>query len=173
VSEGDASFEQAYARAIAMLAARARSSRDLRKRLVDKGVDPSVADKVIARLIDRKLLDDGAYAESRARASLSRGRSSRRVLNDLASKGVDRSVASAALGSAMGERGEDERAVCERAAQKKLRSLTRAEPAERRQKLYAFLARQGFASDVVRAVVRAALAADGAAATEDEPVADD
>lgn len=72
-------------------------------------------------------------------------------------KGVAREVAGAAVRQVLADEGTDELAVAVRAAEKKLRSLARAEPLARRQKLYAFLARQGYAAEVVRRTLRAVL----------------
>ena len=75
----------------------------------------------------------------------------------LANNGVARDVADAAIAQVLDEEGTDEHAVALRAAQKKLRSLARLDPQARRQKLYGFLARQGYPADVVRRVLRAVL----------------
>ncbi len=146
----DDGYRRVYSRALSMLAARARLAKDLRKKLLDKGEEAAIIDRVIARLIEQKFLDDRAYAAAKARSSVAKGRSSRRAAMELAHKGIDRSTAAVVVAEALDERGEDEKALCERAARKKLRSLSREEPADRRRKLWAFLARQGFSGDAVR-----------------------
>ena len=72
-------------------------------------------------------------------------------------RGVARDVADGAIRQVFEAEGTDEAAVAERAARKKLRSLARVEPVARRQKLYAFLARQGYPGDIVRRTMRAVL----------------
>jgi regulatory protein len=161
-------LDRVYARAVAMLAARGRSAKELRERLVEKGEDSALVDEAIAKLLSQRLLDDSAYAGAKARSSLSKGRSTRRAVIELERKGVDRDTAKEAIAGAMVERGEDELSVCERAARKKLRALTRATPDERRQKLYGFLARQGFSSESVRKVLSKVLTRAG----EEAPIED-
>lgn len=161
----DEGYKRVFNRAMAMLAARARSSRDLRKKLIDKGEEAPLVDRAIARLLELGYLDDRAYAASKARSSVARGRSPRRAAMELAHKGVDRETASAVVAEALDERGEDAVAVCERAARKKVRSLAKEEPADRRRKLWGFLARQGFSGDVVRKVLDRVL--------REEPASDD
>jgi regulatory protein len=164
-------LERVYARAVAMLAARARSSRDLRAKLLQKGEEPALVDRAIARLIEQRFLDDSAYASARARSALARGRSTRRAVMELEHKGIDRAAAREALSGAMTERGEDETAVCERAARKKLRALEGASPEDRRRKLHGFLARQGFGADAVRTVLARVLSP--AAGSDEAPCEDD
>ncbi|MFO0558412.1 MAG: regulatory protein RecX [Polyangiales bacterium] len=166
----DEGFKRVYSRALAMLAARARLARDLRRKLIDKGEEAATVDAVIKRLLEQKFLDDRAFAAAKARSSVARGRSSRRAALELTHKGIDRETASTVVAEALDERGEDESAVCERAARKKLRSLSAAEPAERRRKLWAFLARQGFSGDAVRKALRAVL--DAAPSVEGDLAAD-
>ena len=48
------------------------------------------------------------------------------------------------------EEGVDQRAVVEEAARRKLRSLLKLDPAVRRRRLYAFLARRGYDGDDIR-----------------------
>ncbi|WP_438017807.1 regulatory protein RecX [Sorangium sp. So ce315] len=148
--------QRTYERALRLLSFRARSARELEKRLIEKGEPREHVATAIARLCANGLLDDARYAEAKARSGIvGKPRSRRRIEQDLARKGVARDVADAAIRQVMADEGTDEAAVAERAARKKLRSLARLEPAERRQKLYAFLARQGYAPDVVRRAMRA------------------
>ncbi|WP_437677155.1 regulatory protein RecX [Sorangium sp. So ce131] len=150
--------QKTYDRALRLLSFRARSASELEKRLLEKGEPRDQVTAAIARLTANGLLDDARYAEARARSGIvGKPRSRRRIAQDLARKGVARDVADAAIRQVMADEGTDEAAVAERAARKKLRSLARLDPAEQRQKLYAFLARQGYAPDVVRRALRAVL----------------
>lgn len=154
----DKATEKTYGRALSLLSFRARSASELEKRLIEKGEPREQVAVVIERLAQSGLLDDARYAESRARTSIiGKSRSRRRIQQDLAQRGVARDVADAAIRQVMTEEGTDEASVAERAARKKMRSLGKLDPAEQRQKLYGFLARQGYASDVVRKVIRAVL----------------
>ena len=149
------SAQKTYERALRLLSFRARSARELEKRLIEKGEPREHVTAAIQRLCANGLLDDARFAEAKARAGIvGTPRSRRRIEQDLARKGVARDVADAAIRQVMADEGTDELAVAERAARKKMRTLARLDPAEPRQKLYAFLARQGYAPDVVRRALR-------------------
>lgn len=154
----EGSAQKTYERALGLLSFRARSAKELTKRLREKGEPAAEVERVIARLLANGLLDDARFAEGRARAGIvGKARSRRRIEQDLAQRGVAREVAGAAVQRVLAEEGTDEVAVAERAARKKLRTLSRLDPAAQRQKLYAYLARQGHAADVVRRVMRIVL----------------
>ncbi|HEU4564875.1 MAG TPA: regulatory protein RecX [Gemmatimonadaceae bacterium] len=141
-------------RALNMLAFRARSVRDLRRRLVQKGEPEDVADAAIARLVELGLLDDAAFARQYARSKvLSAGHSRRRLQQELYRKGVAREVAEASIEEVMAEDGVDEEAIIERAARKKLRTLAGLDPDARRRRLYGYLARRGYELDDIRRVM--------------------
>jgi regulatory protein len=140
-----------YDRALNLLAFRARSSAELARSLVRKGEPKELVQRAVARLQEQGLLDDAAFAQSFTRAKVLGARQSRRrVQQGLARKGVARDVTDAAIATVFEEEGVDQRAVVEAAARKKLRSLVTLEPAVRRRRLYAFLARRGYDADDVR-----------------------
>jgi regulatory protein len=145
-----------YDRALNMLAFRARSSAELARLLVRKGEPKELVERAVGRLQEQGLLDDAAFAQSFTRSKVLGARQSkRRVQQGLAKKGVARDVSDAAIATVFEEEGVDQSAVVEAAARKKLRSLVRLEPAVRRRRLYAFLARRGYDADDVRKVMEA------------------
>ena len=140
-----------YDRALNMLAFRARSPHELSRALVRKGEEKAHVDRAIERLKEQGLLDDAAFAQSFTRAKvLGANQSRRRVQQQLARKGVARDVTDAAIDVVFEEEGVDPRAIVEAAARKKMRSLRALEPAVRRRRLYAFLARRGYNGDDIR-----------------------
>ncbi|HEY2066459.1 MAG TPA: regulatory protein RecX [Gemmatimonadaceae bacterium] len=145
-----------YDRALTMLAFRARSSAELARLLVRKGEPKQLVERAVDRLQEQGLLDDAAFAQSFTRAKVLGARQSkRRVQQGLAKKGVARDVSDAAIATVFEEESVDQSAIVEAAARKKLRSLVRLEPAVRRRRLYAFLARRGYDADDVRKVMEA------------------
>jgi regulatory protein len=157
----DRATQKTYDRALNVLSYRHRSAHELRTRLLEKGEPAAQVEVVIARLVANGLLDDARFAEAKARSGmLGKGRSRWRLEHDLAQRGVPREVARAAIAQVLSDEGTDEVGVAERAARKKLRSLSHLPPPEQRQKLYAWLARQGFSPDVVRSALDAVLARD-------------
>jgi regulatory protein len=152
----EAAALKTYDRALNMLAFRGRASKELARSLIRKGEPKELVDRAIERLTEQGLLDDAAFAEAFTRAKvLGAQQSRRRVQQDLARKGVARDVTDAAIATVFDEEQVDQREIVERAARKKLLALRKVEPAVRRRRLYAFLARRGYDSDDIRAAMDA------------------
>jgi regulatory protein len=148
---GAAAQLKVYDRALTILAFRARSSMELARSLVRKGEPKELVERAVARLQEQGLLDDAAIAQSFTRARvLGAQQSKRRVQQELARKGVARDVTDAAIATVFEEEEVDQRAVVEHAARRKLRSLAKLDPAVRRRRLYAFLARRGYDGEDIR-----------------------
>jgi regulatory protein len=141
-------------KALDLLAVRARSARDLRLRLRRAGADDAAISWSIDRLTAQGFVDDGAYARQVARAKVvSGGVSRRKVVTVLRRRGIDAAVADAAIDDTLQEVDLDEEGAALAAARKRLRALASLDPAKRRQRLHAYLARRGYESDVVRRVL--------------------
>jgi regulatory protein len=144
----------AYDRALAMLAVRARAGRELRLALRRKGEAEFAIDYAIERLTAAGFLDDAAYARQFARAKILGARlSRRRVESELIRRGVPRDMAVDAISEVVDEERVDADSLIEDAARRKVRSLGSVAPEVARRRLYAFLARRGFAPDEIRRVV--------------------
>jgi regulatory protein len=149
--EDEAAALRTYDRALSMLAAQARSSRDLERRHIRKGEDPAHVRAAIARLVQAGFVDDAAFARQLARAKLlGAGQSSRRLRQELARRGVARDVADEAVTEVVVEEEIDEFDLAVTAGRKKRRALEGLDAATQRRRLYAFLARRGYDSDVIR-----------------------
>lgn len=145
-----------YDRALKLLGFRARSVAELRRQLLRKGELASDVDAAIARLIDQKLLDDADFARQFARTRLlAAGASRRRIVQELARRGVPRDIADRSISELRESDGLDPSAAARRVAEKKWKSLTRLDDFTRRRRLYAFLARRGFDSDEIKALMNA------------------
>ena len=142
-----------YDRALNLLAFRARSSRELSRRLKEKGASAECIEQVITKLRDAGLVDDADFARQVARSKVSGGASKRRVQQELFKRGVERDVADEAVSEVLADENVDMVAVAERVARKRLPSLTSADPQSRRRRLYAFLARRGHDSETIRTVM--------------------
>jgi regulatory protein len=143
----------AYDRALHLLSFRARSARELERRLIQKGVTPERADRVIAKLREAGLVDDADFARQVARSKVSAGASRRRLHQELFKRGVARDIADEAVDEVLEEENVDEVAVAERIARKRLPSLAGADAPTRRRRLYAFLARRGHDGETIRVVM--------------------
>ncbi len=133
---------KAYDRALGYLSFRARSEHEIRKYLHGKEYSDEVITAVVARLLAMKLLDDAEFARSwiRNRQTL-RPRSKRILQAELTQKGIAPWVISTVLG----EMGEDDQLNAVRAL-----ILKRAARYDSRDKLMAYLARQGFSYDLIK-----------------------
>lgn len=147
-----------YDRALSLLAFRSRSARELRRRLVQKGEVAERVDRTIERLTTAGLLDDAEYARQVARSKLlGQGASKRRLAQELFRRGVARQVADDAIGDVIEDESVDEETVVKGLVRKKLRSLSDEDPVAQRRRLYGFLARRGYSSDVIRRALQAVL----------------
>ncbi len=141
----------AYDRALGILAARDRSSTELRRRLVQKGIEPGPAEVAVARLVEQGVVDDARYARAVVRAkALGAGASRRRVSQELARRGVERGVADEAVAEVWREEEVDQREAAERLARKRLGMMGKLDAQTQRRRLYAFLARRGYDADEIR-----------------------
>ncbi len=134
--------------AVAMLARRPRSEREVRQRLRQRKFEPELVDATVARLFDTKLLDDAEYArswtESRDRQS---PRGSRLIARELRANGVEAAIADDAASAV-----SDEDAAY-RLAARRLRSLAGLERDVFRNRLGGYLQRRGFGWDTCRSTV--------------------
>ncbi|MBK8249460.1 MAG: regulatory protein RecX [Gemmatimonadetes bacterium] len=141
-----------FDKAVALLALRARSARDLRTALRRRGAVATDANAVVEQLQELGLVNDAAFALAVAQGRAgSSGMSRRRVSQVLARKGIDSRLADEAAREVFD--GVDETEAARVIAERRLRSLGRLDQAVRRRRLHAFLARRGFSSDVVRRVL--------------------
>ena len=141
-------------KALDLLAVRARSSRDLGLRLRRAGAGAADILWTIARLEAQGFVDDASYARQVARAkALAGGVSRRRVVTTLRKRGVSAEIAEEAIAATLADVELDEYGAALAVAQKRVRTLRALDAAKRRQRLYAFLARRGYESDVVRRVL--------------------
>src|SRR5512136_1087022 len=91
--EEDPLYEKAKQRAFRLLAVRARSEKELRTKLKERGFDESVVGVVIARLRELKYLDDESFAREWARnLAVNRLLGNRRIEESLREKGIPREL---------------------------------------------------------------------------------
>lgn len=140
--------------AATFLAVRPRSVAETRKRLSHLGYPFALVERVVERLMEMDYLDDAAFArawvESRDRA---RPRGEMALRRELALKGVPRELIDDALVTRLTEAGETDpnRTAADALLERKRPSLEReVEPARRRNRAYALLARNGFDPETCR-----------------------
>ncbi|MGO1053018.1 recombination regulator RecX [Crossiella sp. CA198] len=146
----------AHARDICLrlLTARPRTKSELAQSLTRKGVDPEVAEGVLARLDEVGLIDDAAFAEVWVRSRHAyQGMAKRALSVELRRKGVADEVAAEAV-AAVDPAAEEERA--RELVRKRLRggSLQSADEQTRIRRLVGMLARKGYSEGLAFRVVR-------------------
>jgi len=163
------SFSEALREAaLRLLSVRGRSVQELRGRLLDKAFDSGEVDACLAWLLERRFLDDGAFARAFVRDRIRFSpRSPFLVQRELRDRGVAEHVAREAMESVMEEEDLTPAALAARVAEAwvrkqppvRRRALLGPRFDARREKarrsLYGYLARRGFVGDEARAGLEA------------------
>lgn len=139
--------DKAHMRALDLLARRMRSEWELRDYLKRKEYEPDVIDRTVVRLSARGYVDDKKFAELWvSNRRLLKATSRRRLQQELKQKRVPDAV----IGEVLAEDETDERQVLRQLVAKK-----RTQPRyQDQQKLMAYLMRQGFSYDDVKATMQ-------------------
>ena len=132
-------------KAISLLSYSRMSGKELRSKLVHKGIHPDTADAVTEKLQDLRLLDDAEYAAAVARHYTAKGYGPGRIRAEFSRRGIDRDLWEEALESAP-------------QADEQIDRLVRAklkDPDDRDQvrKVSAALFRRGFSWDEIRSAI--------------------
>jgi regulatory protein len=148
--------------ALTVLAHRARTRQELRRKLRQKGFSTPRVDRCLERLEEKGLLDDAAVAAAFVRDRLRhRPRGKARLVSELRSKGVDSDVASDAIATVFDDEEVTDLALAREAAEAWLarqserlaHALASTGPTPEREKarrrLYGYLARRGFHGDAL------------------------
>ena len=144
----------AYDYGLDLLSARSYTVRNLRRKMQGKGFEAADIDAAIERLTAAGLVDDRKYAYEFARQKVIVGGASiRRARQAMITKGIASAVADDAIAQLQVDEPVDQSAAMERAALKKLRSMTDADTVAMRRRLFGFLARKGYELDDIKRVV--------------------
>jgi len=134
--------------ALKYMSPRPRSEAEVRARLNRHGFDTDTIQQVLARLKERGLVDDIAFARFwRENRENFRPRSRRLIELELKQKGVDAETIAEATA------GVDDEPSAYRAAQRKARSLARLDHSSFRKRLGDFLKRRGFDYELVNRTI--------------------
>ncbi|MBX3296906.1 MAG: RecX family transcriptional regulator [Acidobacteria bacterium] len=144
------SRERTMNRAVRLLAAKPRSVKELRGRLLEKvWTNEEIVDAVIAKLKEYEYLDDERFARDTAASKLRQKPQGRRLLEQAMSrKQLDRETVAAAVDAAFEKHPESE--LIDQAIEKRLRLKGRPESREELKKFYDHLMRQGFGYGLIR-----------------------
>lgn len=152
----DLAYEKGLQKAYRLLAARARSERELRTKLKEKRFDGRTVDRVVARLYELAYLDDEAFARQWARhLAMDKLSGNRRIEISLQEKGVGRAICERVLAEIRQEAPEKE--AIRQLIRKKLKGarLQKQDGREKRRLVQHLLGR-GFAPDLIFEMIREA-----------------
>jgi len=148
-------YTEALNYAVSLLALRARSTGELRQKLLQRHYMEDTADMVIYKLEKEHFVNDEAFAEDYARQLSQRRLGKRRILIELRQKGIDSGMAEEAANQL------DEEETAEGAAQLALKLLKKyareSDSRKAMQKLMAAMARRGYGYDESRHAVETAM----------------
>jgi regulatory protein len=142
----------AYLDGLKMLARRELSEAQIRQRLARKEHDADAIDAAVARLRDERAIDDARVAEAIARTETSiRRRGKLRVRMQIERAGIAKAIAKQAVDAVFDTIDDD--ALIEASLKKRLRGRDTIADDREFQRLYRYLAGQGFESDrILRAL---------------------
>lgn len=152
--EQDKSYDRAMNMALRLLAVRARSVKEIRTKLTDRGVDGPVLEKVIEKLLDLNYLDDSEFAGQWTRhLAFNLLYGNRRIEASLREKGIPEEIIRKAVSENRDELGE--KAAIRRVLNKKIKGLN-AQNLDRKQmaKLARMLAGRGFSTSLIYEALR-------------------
>ncbi|MDO8691123.1 MAG: regulatory protein RecX [Dehalococcoidia bacterium] len=145
----DQEFQEALDAALGYLGPRQRSVWEVRQRLRRSSLDPDLIERIINWLLERRLIDDDAFAGFwiEGRESF-KPRGKRLLRQELRTRGVSPEVVEPHLESL------DEQDSAIRAARKKALELAGADYRTFGLRLGGFLQRRGFSYDIIKTVIR-------------------
>lgn len=146
--------ERCYIAAMRILNHRFNSEAELQRKLSQKEFDAGVIGATIEKLRREKWLDDDRFAASFVRTRVRKGLGRHRISRELSAAGVDGETIARALDESVPD--HDERAAALVSARKRLAVLRRRDDDDSkiREKLVAYLFRQGYDSSLAVDVVR-------------------
>ena len=150
VKDVERSRELTMNRAVRLLAAKPRSIRELRERLLEKlWTNEEIVERVLEKLKEYKYLDDEQFARDVAVSKLrQKPQGKRRLQQTMSQKKLDKEIVDAAIAEAFEKLPESE--LIEQAITKRLRLKGKPETREESKKFYDHLMRQGFGYDLIR-----------------------
>ena len=153
LSPASSPIEKARVQALRLLKFRSRSEAELRIRLGHSGFSSSVVEELLTEFKEKKLLDDAKFAQLFATYRLEAKPMGRRgLLESLRLKGVSGNQATQAVEQAFEEKTELE--MAREAASTRVSHMKGLSPQVVQRRLFGFLGRRGFSTDVIYRVVR-------------------
>ncbi|RMD95235.1 MAG: hypothetical protein D6814_13525 [Calditrichaeota bacterium] len=149
---GAEEVKRALERAYRFLARRARSKKEMQRRLAEYQYPPFIIEQVIEKCESLGYLDDRAFAFQYASDRLlSRPMGKRMLLRELHEKGIPEDIAEAAVEQAFAKTSEEQ--LVRELSNKRLPRLKNLPEPRARQKLVSFLRSRGFDWEIIQSVM--------------------
>jgi len=149
-------YRHALDRAVVFLTARARSKKEVERKLLQCGYLPSTVEMVLLKLETMNILNDADFAAQWVEARGDKLLGKRRIQQELRQKGISQEEADAAI-SSLDDDSQQEQA--NRLAAKLASRYAKDEPRKAAQKLMQALVRRGFDWDLAKQAASSALGA--------------
>lgn len=142
-------YARSWNYALWLLSERMYTGKQIRDKLVGKEVEPDILERVMSKLVASKFVDDEVYAQAYVRSRQSQ-KGPIALRQELFRKGVDQALVAKTLDSLDDESQLD---TASSLLQKNKWRLNKDDPRKNYAKAYAFLARRGFGSDIVKKAI--------------------
>lgn len=142
-------FLAAFSIAVRLLSQRAYTRRVLSEKLQQRGVDQTIADRVVEECERLGYVNDRRFAAAFKKRMTEKGYGSRHVKLTMQKKGFGDEDIAVTFSCPASE--TDEKAAAEKAFKKKLKALERLrDNAKKKEKLYRYLSSRGFSGSMIR-----------------------
>ncbi len=121
---------------------RARSEKEIRDKLKEKGYEASVINEAVEYLTRSKFLDDSLFARLWVESRIKRSIGPKRLEVELKKKGISEATIDKTLSNILKE--YDEEGVIAQIIEHKLKKMSGLEPEKKKARLYGLLLRRGF-----------------------------
>jgi regulatory protein len=146
------SLEKAKNYSFLLLKFRLRSEKEIYQRLKNRRFDEQVIRATISFLKNKEFLDDNLFAKSWIESRLKRPFGLRKIKNELNLKGIDKEIISEQISQIKDKYREED--IVSEIVKSKLAKLKDIEPVKAKRRIYAYLLRRGFSSDVVSEIIK-------------------
>lgn len=148
----DVSYNKARLYAFLLLKFRPRSSKEISQRLKRKKFDPKTIKEVTVYLEEKGFLNDREFTRAWIEARLKRGFGFKRIRRELGLKGIDKEILDSQIHKI--KQHYCEKDTLKQLAEQRWRKLSGVNPQKAKQRLFGYLARRGFAPELIIEEVR-------------------
>lgn len=138
--------------AFLLLKFRLRSEAELLARLKQKGFSQELSQETVNFLKEKEFIDDRVFARGWVASRLKRPYGLRKIKQELLQKGLAKEIIESSITCAKENYNESQ--VVGQLAQQRFSRIKNAEPLKAKSRVYAYLIRRGFATDIVGEIIK-------------------